>query len=58
MECDCIDMDTLDTGYDVFYVSLTYELLVSKDLKKILKNIKNTGNGIMFICDWRSWVSY
>ncbi|KAJ8726574.1 hypothetical protein PYW07_001272 [Mythimna separata] len=33
MECDCIDMETLETGYDVFYVSLTYEGLTPHAMK-------------------------
>lgn len=30
MECTFIEMDKLDLGYDVFYISLTYEALVSR----------------------------
>ncbi|CAH0602910.1 unnamed protein product [Chrysodeixis includens] len=40
MECDCIDMDTLDTGYDVFYVSLTYELLTPHAMKLVYRLTK------------------
>lgn len=38
MECECIEMETLDMGYDVFYVSLTYETLVCNFTLKILNN--------------------
>ncbi|XP_075992645.1 centromere protein I-like [Anticarsia gemmatalis] len=35
MECECIDMDKLDLGYDVFYVSLTYEALTPHAMKLV-----------------------
>ncbi|XP_047042380.1 centromere protein I-like [Helicoverpa zea] len=35
MECECIDMDTLEIGYDVFYVSLSYEVLSPHAMKLV-----------------------
>ncbi|XP_022821124.1 centromere protein I-like [Spodoptera litura] len=35
MECECIEMETLDMGYDVFYVSLTYETLTPHAVKLV-----------------------
>lgn len=29
MDCECIDMKALDSGYELFYIMLTYEVLVS-----------------------------
>uniref|UniRef100_A0A2A4JBP3 Centromere protein I n=1 Tax=Heliothis virescens TaxID=7102 RepID=A0A2A4JBP3_HELVI len=35
MECECIDMETLEIGYDVFYVSLSYEALSPHAMKLV-----------------------
>ncbi|CAB3230566.1 unnamed protein product [Arctia plantaginis] len=35
MECANIDMDKLDLGYDVFYISLTYEALTPHAMKLV-----------------------
>ncbi|XP_052758642.1 uncharacterized protein LOC113516850 [Galleria mellonella] len=35
MDCDCIDMTALDSGYELFYTLLTYELLTVHAMKLI-----------------------
>lgn len=42
MDCNCIDMDKLDLGYDVFYVSLTYETLTPHAIKLVYTLTKST----------------
>ncbi|KAJ0182067.1 hypothetical protein K1T71_002789 [Dendrolimus kikuchii] len=42
MDCNCIDMETLESGYDIFFAMLTYELLSNHVIKLVYTLTKPT----------------